>query len=171
MGCRIALLILIILIGNFNVFSQDPEWLVKMKQLSLLTDSYDDAVKVFGDSNGESREKKYSAYFDLHAGRIFVGFASGLCTVTPYSDGIPIGWKVPEWSIISMSFTPKRPLNPKKLPFDLATFGKTPVNDSPGAFILENNELGIELAMNSKKRITFVGLRPPQKFDALHCKK
>lgn len=169
MGYRLAIVIVVFMIANSTAFSQNSDWLVKMNKIHLLTDKYDEVIKVLGDPVGGSKEKKLSAYFNLPEGRIFVGFASGLCVVTPYSDGKPIGWNVPEWTVIEMSFTPNKPLSRKMIPFDLTTFRKSPFRDSPGAYMLANRELGIDLSMNSKGKITLVGFSPTQKLESMHC--
>ncbi len=170
MRFKVSLLIGIICILTATAAPQDPEWLKQMKQIQLLSSTYDDVIKILGMPIDGSSEKELAENFDIDQGRVFVGFESGVCVVTPYSDGKPIGWKVPKWTVISISFTPNKPFSPKKLGVDLKGFHRYPVSDVPGAFIYENDELGIDFSMNSKGKISYVSFDPPKKLENLHCR-
>ncbi|MGB7208365.1 MAG: hypothetical protein WBD27_06885 [Pyrinomonadaceae bacterium] len=169
MKCRILLLIGIILVSYIALNAQDLKWMKKIKQVRLFSHSYDDVIRIMGKPIDGSDQRELSEYFDIDEGRVFVEFASGLCVVTPYSEGKPIGWKVPEWTAISMSFTPNKPFNPRKLTFDTSGFRKYPVSDVPGAFVYENDEIGIDFSVTRKGKVGNVGFYPSSKFDHLRC--
>lgn len=180
---KIILCLILLLFSTNLVSAKDPEWLRKMKQVKLLSDSYDDVIKIMGKPVDGSSEKELSEYFDFDGGRMFVLFASGLCVVTPYSEGKPIGWKVPEYTVIELSFSPDKHINPKKSFINLKGFTKKPVKyaedysdgatpddhrRAPFLFEYENDELGISY-FEEYGKISDITFYPSKQFDYLHC--
>lgn len=158
-----------IIILHSSAWGQEFEWFKKIQQIKLLDTTYDDVIKIVGKPVDGTTEKELAEYFDLKEGRVFVGFASGLCIITPDNGGKPMGWKVPEWTVITVSFTPNKPFNPKRLPFDRPGFRKYPVSDVPGGFVFENDESGISFGTNRKGKVDDVSFDPPSRFDNLRC--
>jgi hypothetical protein len=172
MTFRYAIVLTMLLIApEFAVRAQEPDWLVKMKQIKLLHHSYDDVVALLGTPVDGTVEPELSEYFEVPDGRLGVVFASGLCVVTPYSGGEPIGWKVPEWTVINISFRPNKPINPKKLKLDLKGFSKEPIEDVPGAFIYRNHARGIEYSFTAKGSVEDIDFYPSSEFKNLRCSK
>ncbi|MEP7149085.1 MAG: hypothetical protein ABI857_09405 [Acidobacteriota bacterium] len=170
MKIRFAIvLVMLVIAPEFALLGQEPDWLVKMKKIKLLTDSYEDVVTLLGTPVDGTVERELSEYFDLPDGRLWVGFASGLCVVTPYSGGAPTGWKVPEWKVTSVSFRPNRPISLKKLKLDFSGYVKSPIDDVPGAFIYRNDALGVEYSVTSRRKIEEIEFFPSTKFAYLQC--
>src|SRR5215203_3442292 len=103
MKIRLNFIFVLILFFVNTAFSQEFEWLKKMKQVNLLSDTYEDVIKIFGKPIDGTSENELAEYFDIKEGRVFAGFESGECVITPYSNGKPIGWKVPSFTVISLS--------------------------------------------------------------------
>lgn len=87
-------------------------------------------------------------------------FASGLGGTADYSGGDPIGWKVPKYTAISVSFSPRRKIKPKELGLDLRYFKKTEIYDVPEAFSFENEDLGIDFVVNRNGFVEDFGFLP-----------
>lgn len=171
MKIRIFVLCGLLALFSSSGMAVEPEWLTKMKQVRLLSDARNDVFRIFGKEVNDNSEIKLSASFELEDGQVFVVFASGLCLATADSDGKPIGWKVPVGTVTSISYTPYKPIKPKKLPFDLARFKKDRIEDSVSAYFYDDPEQGINLTVNSKGKIESIGFYPPSKFDYLLCSK
>ena len=168
----IRFFILFALLFSFSgsALGQTPRWFEKIKEIRLLVDSYDQVIKLLGTPEDGTREKKLAHYFYLEGGRVFVSFASGDCVVTDYSGGQPIGWKVPPWTVDSVSFYPKRPFSPKKFKIDPTGFQKHKIEDSRNAYSYENDDIGMDYTLNSDGKIESVSLYPGAKLRHLHCK-
>ncbi len=149
--------------------AQELEWLTKMRTVKLLEHSYHDVIGILGTPEDGSSEPELAEKFTAKNGSYFVVFSSGLCVVTDYSGGRPIGWKVLQFTAITISFTAKKKIKPKNLGLDLSAFKKFEIDDVPGAFTYENDEMGIEFGVRRNGFVEILGLNPPAKFDHLHC--
>ncbi len=165
----ISILSLMLLFFTHSVFSQEPDWLVKIKNIKPLVSTREDVIKMFGEPL-EKERISYGKYYDFKDGRMNVIYATGLC-VTKLEDGKEnvYGWNVPEWTVIDVSFTPKKRINPKKLNINLDEFEKEEVWDVPGSFEYLNNELGI-YANIYKGKLETISFYPAKKYDYLQCK-
>lgn len=147
----------------------EPRWLSKMREVKLLEHNYADVLKILGQPSDGTSEPAYLESFDAIEGRYYVQFETGRCVITDYSNGGPIGWKVPEFTALSISFRPKGKIKPTKLGFDLGSFRKYEISDIPGAYIFENNDLGIDLGIKRNGYLEEVGFQPPKSKRHLHC--
>ncbi len=153
-----------------------------MKQVKLLSDTYEDVVKIMGKPDDGSTEREYAEYFDFKEGRMFVAFESG-CVITPESNGKLLGWKVPEYTVVELSFSPDKHISPKKSFINLSGFTKIPVkyadDYSDGAtpddhkrasflFEYKNDDLGIHYFEEFGK-ISDITFYPSKQFDHLLC--
>jgi hypothetical protein len=161
--------LLVILFVYTSASGQAHEWRQKIAQIRLLEHTYDDVVRILGKPIDRSGERKFGAYFDLKVGRVFAVFESGNCVVTPYSNGKPIGWRVPRWTVTRIGFEPYKPISPKTLLVEFQNFRKFPVEDMPGLFSYENDELGIKYSLNDDGKIVDIAYYPATRFQHLHC--
>lgn len=168
MKLKIILCLTLLLLLTSPAFSKDPEWLKKIKQIALLTDTYDDVIRILGKPVDGSSEKELSEYFDFKEGRIFVGFESGKCIATPESNGKLVGWKVPRWTVTDISFSPNKWIDPKKLNINFNGFTAKPIYDVSEAVEYRNDELGIDYVLN-KGKIEYITFRPAKKYNYLLC--
>lgn len=146
-----------------------PEWYETIKKIKLLSSTDEDIAKLFRKPVRVSSERKYAEYVDTSDGRFFFGYASGLCVVTEYSAGKPMGWKVPEWTVIDMSFTPLKGFKPRRLPFSSAGFRSYEVHDVPGAYVHESDALGISYSVHRNGKVESISFDPPVSMNHLHC--
>ena len=140
-----------------------------MREVKLLEHRYADTLRILGAPSDGSSEPELAEYFDASDGRYFVLFASGLCGTADYSGGEPIGWKVPKYTAISISFSPQRKIKATELGLDLRSFKKTEIYDVPGAFSFENEDLGIDFVVKRNGLIEDLGFLPPKAKRHLHC--
>lgn len=168
MKFKVVLCLILLLFLTSLGAAKVPEWLTKMKQINLLTSTRDDVINLLGNPVDNEKES-YLWYYDFEDGRMSVLYETGECVVTPYSDGKPIGWKVPEWTVVEVSYSPDEWLDPKKLGLNLKGFRSTPINDEPKAAEYVNDKLGIEYIINEGK-IQNVTFRPGKKYNYLQCK-
>lgn len=156
-----------------NIFSQEFEWLKKMRQVNLLSDTYEDVIKIFGKPSDGTSERALAEYFDIKEGRVFALFATGECVITPYSNGKLSGWKVPAYTVIDLSFSPNKKIKLKeflkKLKLNLADFRSYEVYDVPKAYIYYNDKLGFDFVVDPKGKVEDVSFRPSEELDYLYC--
>ena len=82
--------LLVFVFSGSSAFSQ-PGWWKQMKQIKLLSDSYEDVVRLLGKPVDHGRGKDIMEYFNFEEGRMWVQFEPGNC-----GDGmIKPGWNVP----------------------------------------------------------------------------
>lgn len=177
---KIILCLILLLLSASSLLAKDPEWLQKMKQVKLLSDTYEDVVRIMGKPDDGSIEKEYSEYFDFKEGRMFALFEMG-CRVTQDSNGKLSGYKVPEYTVVEISFSPNKHISLKKSFITLNGFSKIPVkysenatiNDmrrAPYLFEYENDELGIYY-FEEYGKISEIRFYPSKQFDYLNCAK
>lgn len=156
----------------------------KMKQVKLLSDTYEDVVRIMGKPVDGTAEREYSEYFDFKEGRMFVLFSLGVCKQKGVKGLQALsGWKVPEYTVVKVSFSPDKPISPKKSLIDLSGFtkktvryaddysdGATPDDHrrAPFQFEYENDELGISY-FEEYGKISDITFYPSRKFDNLLC--
>jgi hypothetical protein len=134
-----------------------PRWYRLITQIKLLSSNYHDVVKLLGRPEDGSSEPELAEYFQLKEGRIFVAFASGDCVE---SEGRLVGWKVPQWTVISVTFEPRRRITIMDLPFSLTGFVRHPVHDVPGAFTFENEIRGLSVGVKRSGNIEDISFDP-----------
>ncbi len=168
MKVRIISVIILLISSNQFAFGQQPDWLEKIKSLTLLTSTRDDVIKVFGNPNrkiGNDWE-----YFHLIDGEVRIRYSIGKCETLNFNGKeTPVGWLVPEGTVIEIDFKPSKKIKPKKLNFDLSKFYSYPDGDSLYITIYQNDELGINFALY-KESITYMTFYPSNKLKDLHCK-
>lgn len=145
---------------------RDPDWYAKMKQIVPLVSTYDSVTSVFEQPAKGQTERSYGESIESSDGKFFIMYATGKCVE---SGGQAIGWKVPKWTVISISFTPRKRTKPENLPFPLAGFRSYEVSDVPGAFIYENDTTGIEYGLHRDGTVEDVSFNPPKSMEYLHC--
>jgi len=155
--------ILLLFLAN-TTFPQEPEWLKKMKQIKLLSDSYEDVVKILGEPVEDGIEKDTSEYFDFREGRMSVSFEPGNC-----GDGMIEGWKVPKYTVIEVNFFPDEWIDPKKLNVNFKGFTAKSIHEGREGIEYVNDELGIDYTVKEGK-IQDITFRPAKKYDYLRCK-
>src|SRR5687768_14324811 len=96
--------------------AQSAEWLRRLEQVRLLTHTYEDILRILGRPSGSSERRLIKSFQSKH-GRFVAVFASGQCVISDSGAGRPNGWKVPAWTVISVSFAPKKYIEKSKLPF------------------------------------------------------
>lgn len=101
--------------------------------------------------------------YDLDAGRLAVQYSHGRCS----SAG---GWDVPEYTVTGLFLRFERKIRRKDLPLNPKKFRKYPIKDSPGAFVFENGEDGIEFVETRTKSIESISFDPPTKHSTLSCR-
>ena len=165
---KIILFFLLLLSSANVVWGKDPAWLEKMRKIKLLSDTYDDVVRLLGEPLDRGRGKDTVEYFRFKEGRMWVRFASERCAST--IEGEPIGWKVPPYTAIEVSFFPNKWMEPDKLGIkNFRGFTKNPIHEGREGFEYVNDELGIDYTVNGG-RIQDLTFRPAKKFDYLRCK-
>lgn len=159
---------MILFITN-SIYSQELDGLVKVKSIKLLVSTIEDVASILGEPL-EKERLSYGKYYDLQDGRINVIYETGVC-VTKIENGIKEvnGWNVPEWTVISVSFTPKERISPKKLNITFNGFEKEEIGDNVGAVAYRNDQLGIYYEVY-KGKIETISFYPSNQFDYLHCK-
>jgi hypothetical protein len=150
-------------------FCQELSSLQKIKQVELLYDKYDDVIRIMGNPSRKRGPKELIEHFDLKDGQVNAIFESGRCVLTEYSDGKPLGWKVPEWTISDISFRPRKRVSPRKLGLETKGFDRVPIADVPGAFIFRNEDLGMEYSVTREGKVYEISFFPAKKFDYLLC--
>jgi len=179
---KIILSFILLLFSANLVLAKDPVWLQKMKQVKLLSDTYEDVVRIMGKPDDGTTEREYAEYFDLKEGRMFVLFEMG-CRVTQESNGKLSGYKVPEYTVVELSFSPEKNISPKKSFINLSGFTKIPVKyaddysdgatpddhrRAPFLFEYRNDDLGIYYFEEFGK-ISDISFYPAKQFDNLLC--
>lgn len=163
-----VIIFVMVLFSTNIVYLKEPDWLVRIKSIKPLVSTRDDVIKMFGEPSDKDRIS-YGEHYDFKDRRMEIIYETGLC-VTKIEDGIPkvYGWNVPEWTVIDVSFTPKKRINPKKLNINFDEFKKEEVWDVPGSFEYLNNELGI-YANIYKGKLETISFYPAKKYDDLYC--
>ena len=168
MKLKILILITLVLLSNQMIFGQEPDWMKKMKSITLLSSTRDDVNKLLGQPRGN--RISYLEYYVLE-GEISVQYSSKCRTIIVEGKEVVEGWNIPEWTVTTISFSPNKKLTLKKLKFDVTGFNSYPVLDSRGAKIYENDELGIEYGIGYGGKLDLITFYPANKYDNLHCKK
>ena len=169
MKLKILFYVGLILIFHAPAYAEQPAWLKKMKQIDLMTDSYDDVVDLLGKPDDETTEKELIEVFDFDEGEMSVRFAPGECLPSSFDRSRLSGWKVPKWTVTNVSFSLDNPIDKKKLGVDFTGFRKYPVHDVRNEFIYENDELGIRYRTKGQSKILDISFYPANKFDLLNC--
>ncbi len=173
MRMKIILTMFLLFLFVNSTFSQKLEWLEKMRKVNLLSDTYEDVIKIFGIPVDGTSERELIEDFNVKEGRVDAIFESGECVITDYSNGKPIGWKVPAYTVSSLYFSPTKRIKLNKfikiLNLKLTDFHSYEVSDVPGAFIYENDKTGFHFSVDRKGKVEGIGFRPPEKLDYLHC--
>ena len=163
MKFRIIISILILAVFDFSVSAQESEVLSKLKKINLLKSTRDDIIRVFGEP--EISTYPYFKSYSLKDGKVDIEYSTGLC-----GNKNKDGWNVPEFTVTRIFFDFKKPPNPKKyLNIHSKDFRKYPIKDVPGAFIYENEKIGIDYSITRKGKIESVTFYPAQKYDHLYC--
>lgn len=167
MRVKIIFLLGLLIFSSQLVFGKEPEWLKKMKSLTLLSSTRDQVIKIFGQPENDNRS--YLENFVLEDGRISVQYSTGKCKTT-IIDGKEVkqGWNVPEWTVVNVYFSPNKRFKPEKLKISFTGFRSYPISDVPNAVVYENDELGVDYSL-TKGKIEFITFRPPEKLSYLHC--
>ena len=164
----ISLLILLSILTQV-VIGQEPDWLKKIKNITLLSSTRDDVIKIFGhpkNENGSSLE-----YFFVKDGEISVQYSVGKCKTTIIEGKETIqGWNVPDWTVVDIAFSPNKNSKYKKHKHNFTGFKSSPVYDFPNARVYENDELGVRYSINSKGMVELITFYPADKYDYLYCK-
>lgn len=130
--------------------------------------TYEEVINLLG--NSDNAKESYLWYYDSDEGRFLIQYESGGYVVTPESQGKPIGWQVPKWTVVEVSFWFDQWIDPKKSAIDFKGFTSSPIYDVPKAFEYRNDELDIDYVLN-KGKIEDITFRPAKKYDYLRCKK
>lgn len=166
---KTLILLLVFLVATNMVFSQEPDWLVKIKTIKPLFSTRDDVIRVFGEPLGK-KKPSYGEKYDLEEGRMSVIYEIGPCE-TKIEDGVEVvyGWNVPEWTVIVISFTPNKRINPKKLNINFDNFDSEEIADVPGAIHYENYKTGVGYTVY-KGKIETISFQAEGKYNHLQCK-
>ncbi|MGD9627848.1 MAG: hypothetical protein AB7V18_01230 [Pyrinomonadaceae bacterium] len=143
-----------------------PDWYMKMKRIEPLVSNYDVVADVFERPAKDQSTRTYGEYIDSFDGKFFIVYATGKCVER---NGQMIGWKVPEWTVIEISYTPRKRMKRKHLPFELSGFRSYEVSDVPGAFIYENDKVGLSYGLRRNGTVEIVSFDPPEGTEHLHC--
>jgi hypothetical protein len=162
------LFLLLLTITPITVFGQESLSMRKIKTIELLKSTRKDVVTTFG----EPLEKDVvsdAKYYDLVDGRMRVAYAVGTCDYG--TDGLAKsrGWNVPEWTVISITFTPKERISPESVSVDFAGFEKEIIHDVPGGVAYHNDMLGIHYTVY-KGKIETIMYYPPNETKIFRCK-
>lgn len=148
-----------------TAFTQEPEWWTKMKQIRLLSDTYEEVIKLLGRPVENGIEKDTIEYFDFESGRMSVRFEPGNC-----GDGMVPGWKVPKWTVTRVMFSPDEWIEPKILGIkNFKGYAANPIHGGREGIEYVNDDLGIDYIVNQGK-VQNVIFRPTRKYDYLRCK-
>jgi hypothetical protein len=183
---RIILCSVMLLLSANALLAKDPKWLRKMKQVKLLSDTYEDVIKIMGKPAGGSSEREHIEYFDFKEGRMTILYSLGVCKQRGVKGLQAMsGWKIPEFTVVKVSFSPDKHISPKKSFIKLNGFTKKPVKyaddysdgatpddhrRAPFQFEYDNNELGIQYFEEYGKISEFTFF-PSEQFDYLRCDK
>jgi hypothetical protein len=163
------IILLVFLIATNIVFSQEPDWQVKIKTIKPLFSTRDDVIRVFGQPMGKEK-RSYGEEYDLEEGRMSVIYTTGLC-IRKIEDGLEVvnGWNVPEWTVFLIIFSPTNRISPKRLNINFDNFRSEKISDVPGAVSYENDETGVGYTVY-KGKIETISFQAPNKYDYLQCK-
>ena len=179
---KIIFCLIFLLLSANTLLAKEPLWLQKMKQVKLLSDTYEDVIRIMGKPVDGTSEREYAEYFEFKEGRLFVLFEMG-CRVTQESDGKPSGYKVPEYTVVELSFSPDKNISPKKPFINFNGVKKIPVKyaddysdgatigdhiRAPFQFEFWNDDLGIYY-FESYGKISNISFYPAKQFDKLLC--
>ena len=167
MNIKIILCLSLFLLLSNVAMAKDPEWLRRMKEIKLLSNTREDINKFLGDPVDDEKEN-YLWYYDFPEGRMAITYQSKQCVAPPENNGKLVGWKVPEWTVVEVSFSPDKYIKPKTLNINFEDFTSKPIYDYPEASEYRNDELGIDYVLN-KGKIEYITFRPSKKFAHLQC--
>lgn len=143
-----------------TVQCQDKSW----KGLTPLKSSRADVEKVLGGPAPGSREK-HAATYSTAAGRVFVLYSTGPCSVKPSN-----GWNVTEGTMLSLSFYPAPEPAFDESKIDMKEFEKRPDPEILSSVAYTNEKDGISITVNSwDNTITRYHYFPPSKNNKLKC--
>lgn len=161
MKVRILCLVMFSFFMVIDASATDPEWLGKMKTVKLLSDSYEDVLKIFGNPVDDTTERELSEYFDFKDGRLWVLFESGNC--------VSAHWKVPAYTVSELGFSPEEWINPRVLGIkSFEGFSSNPIHEGREGYEYVSDQLGLTYIVNRGK-IQNVIFRPSNKHDHLLC--
>lgn len=155
------LLLLIFLIANLS-YSQEPQWLQNMKKIVPLKSTQDDVTKLLG-SPSDSVDP-YSPRYINKERKFLITYSEGFCEQNPKSI-----FNVAEYTVIEITFFPKKPFKPSNYGINLKGFNVIPSEDVPKAASYDNSELGINYFLTSKGTIEHVIFFAPDKYRNLRC--
>ena len=156
-------LFLLLLFLNINLtYSQKPQWLQKMEKIIPLKSTQNDVIKLFGFPS--QSEDNYSPRYGIKEGKLLIRYSQGYCQQNPQS-----AFNVTQYTVIEITFFPKKLLKPNKYGINLKGFKVTPSEDVPKAAAYDNNELGISYFLTSKGTIESVIFFVPDKYQNLQC--
>lgn len=162
MKIKLMFSFLIVLTFSLSGFAQEPEWLVKIRKVVLLTSTREDVAKIFG--KPYQSINPYFVFYKTKDGKITIEYSRGLC-----SNKEEEGWNVPEFTVTRIFLDFKEPQSFNTFPIKIDEFYKHPVSDVPDAFSYENDESGISYPVTPKGIIKDIEFYPSSKFDYLHC--
>lgn len=182
MRMKIVLLLALLIFSTGIGLSKEPNWLIKRKQVKLLSHTREDVIKILGNPI-DNKMDSYIWEYDFAEGRMSIRFEDrGLC-IKQLGDDIKrsYGWKVPEWTVTEVDFSPEKPISRKKSFITFVGFTKKPVKyDSksgatpddykrePFLFEYYNDELGIYY-LEYFGKIAGITFYPSKQFNNLKC--
>jgi hypothetical protein len=162
MKFNIYLFLLLIFLSVNLSYSQESKWLQDMKKIVPLRTTQKGVIKLLGlpSESGDS----YSPRYIMKDGKFLIRYSHGFCQQNPLSV-----FDVAEYTVIEITFFPKKPFKPSKYKINLDGFKKTPSEDVPKAAEYDNDELGVSYFVTSKGTIEYMTFFVPDNYQNLQC--
>ena len=170
----IILFLVVILFANLSVFSGQPDWYAKVKQLNILSSTKYDVIHVFGlekafaDFPDHFPDKQW--YFDLKdGGQIEAHFYDRApCSGIRADRHGLMYWNVPDDTLVALYFsTGKLNITLDQLPFSTAGY-ETNEYDNDRRELISPDE-GIKVLTDLNNRVHEIYFGPPSSMDYMLC--
>lgn len=170
----LAVLIAIVFLLVISVFGKEPDWLVRLRKLSVFVSTKSDVEKVFNypkvtefyssfekEKYGWSEDIKYETKY----GKLLVIYSAGKCSET----NSPIGYDIDKNIVAELKFYPNEPLPIEELDYDWEDFEDVSISDVLDGYILSNDKIGVEIIV-VKRKVKSITFRTTTKQEKLKCK-
>jgi hypothetical protein len=136
----------------------------KWKQIVVLRSSRSDVERLLG----ESKYKGYDVAYDLEDGHLDIAYAIfNFC-----EKRNKFGWKVPEWTVTEVNYSPYRAPQFSSLKLNLKGFRKIRENPCcPEMITYVSQEQGIGYTLNPEGTLNNIRYFPSSRYDYLLCSK
>ena len=170
----IILLLVLILFASLSVFSGQPDWYTKVKQLNILSSTKYDVIHVFGLEKANADDPDYFQrndwYFDLKdGGQIEARFYDRApCSGYRANRHGIMYWNVPEDTLMAINFsTGKLNITLDPLPFSTTGYSENEYDNDKRQLISPDE--GIKVLTDRDNRVLNIYFGPPSSMEYMLC--